>query len=140
VDPSSSTPELTRRTLLRAAAAGGALVATGGLPAWARPVQATSSLRRPDSLPFPHLPAGTPSMPQIGHIVVLMMENHSFDDLLGMVPYQVPGRTSVDGWTLRKGKLRNSNPDASGKRVYANHSTSPCQLAGGAIPGLEQQP
>jgi phospholipase C len=124
------TPELTRRTFLRAAATGAALAATHGLPAWARPVQAASSLRRPDSLPFPHLPAGTPSMPQIGHIVVLMMENHSFDDLLGMVPHQVPGRRSVDGWTVRKGRLQNFNPDVSGERVYANHSPSPCQLAG----------
>jgi phospholipase C len=110
--------------------AGAGLAATHGLPAWARPVQASSSLRRPDSLPFPHLPAGTSSMPEIEHIVVLMMENHSFDDLLGMVPYQVPGRTSVDGWTVHRGKLQNFNPDASGHRVYANHGTSPCQLAG----------
>ena len=51
-----------------------------------------AGLRQPDSLPFPGKPAGTPSMPEIEHIVVLMMENHSFDNLLGMVPHQVPGR------------------------------------------------
>ncbi|MGO9881733.1 MAG: alkaline phosphatase family protein, partial [Solirubrobacteraceae bacterium] len=78
---------VTRRTLLRGAA-GGALLASAGLPAWARQFTATAAgIRRPDSLPFPHLPAGHASMPEIEHIVVLIMENHSFDNLLGMVPY-----------------------------------------------------
>ena len=83
--------ELTRRTLLRGAAGGAAVLASNGLPAWARPVTASlAGVRRPDSRPFPHLPAGHPSMPEIEHVVVLMMENHSFDNLLGMVPDQVP--------------------------------------------------
>jgi len=111
---------ITRRTLLTGAAGTAALLAT---PAWAR-----SGLRRPDSLPFPHLPAGHPSMPQIRHVVVLMMENHSFDNLLGMVPYEVPGRAAVDGLTRRHGRITNFNRDRSGKRVFAGHATSPCQL------------
>jgi phospholipase C len=69
-------------------------------------------------------------MPQIEHIVVLMMENHSFDNVLGMVPRQVRGRASVDGFTLRGGRPTNSNPDASGTPVVAQHATSPCQLSG----------
>ena len=36
-------------------------------------------------------------MPEIQHIVVLMMENHSFDNLLGMVPHQVAG--PAERWT-----------------------------------------
>ena len=85
--------EITRRTLLRGAAGSAALLAYAGLPAWARQFTATAAgIRRPDSLPFPHLPAGHASMPQIEHVVVLMMENHSFDNLLGMVPYEVKGR------------------------------------------------
>jgi phospholipase C len=119
---------LTRRTLLRGAASGAALVASSGLPAWARPLSAAARMRRPDSRPFPHLPAGTPSMPEIEHIVVLIMENHSFDNLLGMVPYQVPGRQSVDGLTRRHGQLQNFNRDLHGHRVYAQHAGSPCQL------------
>jgi phospholipase C len=119
---------LTRRTFLRGAAGGAALIAAGGLPAWARPAAAASHLRAPDSLPFPHLAAGTPSMPQIEHIVVLMMENHSFDNLLGMVPHQVPGRRALDGLTLRHNTPANFNPDAGGHRVYAQHASSPCQL------------
>jgi len=35
--------------------------------------------------PRPDLPAGTDLLPQIRHIVVLMMENHSYDNYLGML-------------------------------------------------------
>jgi phospholipase C len=121
---------LTRRSLLTAAAGGAAVLATRGLPAWARPVALGAGLRQPGSLPFAHKPAGTPSMPEIQHIVVLMMENHSFDNLLGMVPHQVPGRAGVDGLHVKHGRATNFNLDANGNRVTANHATSPCQLAG----------
>jgi phospholipase C len=128
----SSDGALSRRTLLRGAAGGAALLATGGLPAWARfpATAAAAHLRRPDSRPFPHLPAGFSSMPEIEHIVVLIMENHSFDNLLGMLPYQVPGRESVDGLTRRKGKFHDVNRDVHGRRVFAAHGSSPCQLTG----------
>ncbi len=119
---------VTRRTLLGAAAGAGiATVTAGGLPAWARAV-AHTHLRRPDSLPFPHLPAGHPGMPQIKHIVVLMMENHSFDNILGMVPHQVRGRQSVDGLTLRRGHPLDFNRDIYGRKFFAAHASSPCQL------------
>ena len=38
---------------------------------------------RPGDRPDPSRPAGTDMLPQIKHIVVLMMENHSFDNYLG---------------------------------------------------------
>jgi phospholipase C len=123
----SDRDQLTRRTLIKSAAAAGVL-ATGGLPAWARPIAAATRVRRPDSLPFPHLPAGTPSMHEIEHIVVVIMENHSFDNLLGMLPHEVPGRASVDGLTRHRGRITNFNRDASGHKVFAEHATSPCQL------------
>jgi phospholipase C len=69
-------------------------------------------------------------MHQIQHIVVLMMENHSFDSLLGMVPYQVPNRQAVDGLTRRRGRITNVNLDAQGNQVFAFHAPSPCQLPG----------
>ena len=133
--PSSPSPSpldhtITRRSLLGAAAGGAALLATRGLPAWARPVALPAGLRQPESLPFPGKPAGTSSMPEIEHIVVLMMENHSFDNLLGMVPHQVPGRRSVDGLSLQSGKPVNSNPDVDGNPVVAYRASSPCQLSG----------
>jgi phospholipase C len=128
--PSPTYTNLTRRTLLRGAAGGAALVASAGLPAWARPALTAGGLRKPDSLPFPHLRAGTPSMPKIDHIVVLMMENHSFDNLLGMVPYQVTGRAKVDGFSRKKGKLTNFNLNPNGHKVFANRAGTPCQLSG----------
>ena len=67
------------------------------------------------------------------------MENHSFDNLLGMAPYQVPGREMVDGLTRRRGRLANFNPGPRG-RVHAQHAVSPCQLARQADTGVERQP
>jgi phospholipase C len=120
---------LTRRTLLRAAAGAAAVSASGALPAWARPIAAaTPGLRRPDSRPFPARPEGAASMSEVEHIVVLMMENHSFDNFLGMVPHQVRGRRSVDGLTVTRGRVQNYNRDIYGQRVFAEHATSPCQL------------
>ncbi|MGI8714018.1 MAG: alkaline phosphatase family protein [Solirubrobacteraceae bacterium] len=128
---------LTRRSVLAGAAGGAALLAGGGLPAWARPVArvaratgAGQAGRAPDSLPFPHLPAGTPSMPELEHIVVLMMENHTFDNLLGMVPYEVPGREGVDGLTRTGRHFADFNRAAGGHRVYARSAASPCQQDG----------
>jgi phospholipase C len=117
---------VTRRTLLRSAAAGA--LASGALPAWARIPAAAGRLRRPDSLPFPHLPAGTASMHQIKHVVVLMMENQSFDGVLGMLPHQVPTRGYVDGLTVRRGRVVNSQPDGHGGRLHGSHFAAPCQL------------
>jgi phospholipase C len=118
---------VTRRALLGTAAGGAGALYLGGLPAWARVSRGGNSVRRPNSLPFPHLPAGTPSMHQIKHVVVLMMENHSFDNILGMAPYRVPGRAALDGLTLRGGRLVNSNPGPRG-RVRVQHAITPCQL------------
>jgi phospholipase C len=125
-------PAISRRTLLRTAAGAGAgALVTRGLPAWAKPViDAAAHIRKPGSRPFPHLPAGHASMPEIKHVVVLMMENHSFDNLLGMVPYQVPGRKLVDGLTRKGGHFKNVNRDTNGARVFAQHAASPCQLVG----------
>jgi phospholipase C len=68
-------------------------------------------------------------MPQIEHIVVLMMENHSFDNVLGMLGHRVRSRRNVDGLAVdRHGRVTASNPDASGHPVRATHFDTPCQL------------
>src|SRR5262250_3188941 len=54
-------------------------VGTGGA------TETASSSRQPGSRPYPDLPAGTDTIPKIEHIVVLMMENHSYDNKLGML-------------------------------------------------------
>ena len=86
-------------------------------------------LRLPDSLPFPDLPAGTDTMPTIEHVVVIVMENHSFDNLLGML------RRS-DGFKLGPdGQPTAANPYADGRIQHAFHMPTTCQLSG--APGQE---
>jgi phospholipase C len=61
-------------------------------------------------------------MPEIDHIIVLMMENHSFDNYLGML-----GRG--DGFTLdAAGKPTNWNPTVRGQRLLAFPMPSDCQF------------
>src|SRR3954451_14005495 len=123
---------MTRRTMLRTgAAAGVSLAAARTLPAWARPIASElTALRRPGSKPFPHRREGEDSLPQIDHIIVLMMENHSFDNILGMLPNKVRSRRGVDGLPLsRSGKQLSVNRDLAGKAVRARHAPSECQLA-----------
>ncbi len=81
-----------------------ALSSSGMAPSGARGLGPNGALLRPDSLPHPALPAGTDTVPQVEHVVVLMMENHSFDDHFGVL-----GRG--DGLTLGKnGKAVNFTP------------------------------
>jgi phospholipase C len=44
-----------------------------------------TSVRFAGSLPNPALAAGVDTLPGVDHIVVLMLENHSYDNLLGML-------------------------------------------------------
>jgi phospholipase C len=73
-----------------------------------------SDLRAPDSLPDPSRPAGTVNedLP-FDHIVVVMMENHSFDNVLGELSRA--GQEHADGLTFGPdGRATNSNPGATG--------------------------
>ena len=82
--------------------------------------------RKPGSLPYPKLPPGTDTIPQIKHIVVLMMENHSYDNHLGML-----GRAGADGFTLgADGKPVETNPYPDGKLQHAFRMPTTCQLSG----------
>ena len=68
--------------------------------------------RQAGSLPFPHQRPGTVNgeMP-FDHLIVVMMENHSFDNLLGALPLTRPG---VDGLEFdADGRATNSNPGAA---------------------------
>jgi phospholipase C len=134
----SPAPSLSRRELLRSGLlAAGAVVGGGLLGACASSGPATVSedggryrwpvptaRRKPGSLPFPDRPAGTDTMEEIDHFVVLMMENHSFDNYLGML-----GRG--DGFTLgADGAPTNWNPTADGRRQLAFPMPDDCQLDG----------
>ena len=116
-------------------------MATRGLPAWARPIiDAGAAVRGPDSRPFPHLPAGHASMPQIKHIVVLMMENHSFDNLLGMVPYEVPGGPAVDGLGRRARQVHRLQPKHQRPPRVRQPRADALSATGSPRPELERQP
>ncbi len=80
---------------------------------------------QPGQRPDPSLPAGTDRLPQVKHIVVLMMENHSFDNYLGTLA----GRG--EGLPLGKdGQPAAENPDASGGAVRSYHLASTVQQPG----------
>src|ERR1700722_17392154 len=104
---------LSRRAVLTglgALAAGSALAACAGSSKASRPYIAPArglarltattptTIRKPGSLPNPKLKPGTDTLPQIEHIVVLMMENHSYDDHFGMLK-------RGDGFELGSDKL-----------------------------------
>src|SRR5258707_13080709 len=112
-----------RRRLLQASLVAGAGASLGacrnGVNAAPRPV-----LRQPGSRPDPRLPAGTDTLPQIKHIVVLTMENHSYDNHLGML--QRPG---ADGFKLgSNGKPLAVNPYSDGRLQHAFRMPTTCQL------------
>ena len=82
------------------------------------------SVLQAGSLPYPKLPPGTDQVPEIDHIVVLMMENHSFDNILGLI-----GRG--DGFTLGStGQPTAKNPDGQGNYIHAFHMPTECQTDG----------
>ncbi len=86
-------------------------------------------LREPGSLPYPNRKAGTDTIPQIEHVVVLMMENHSYDNKLGMLG--MLGRAGADGFTLgSNGKPTAANPAGGGKIQHAFRMPTTCQLGG----------
>jgi phospholipase C len=140
---------LSRRSLLKGAAILGAGVVAAELagcsssskstapPAGGTSVPSTTPttapkpavIRKPGSRPNPTLPEGTDTIPQIEHIIIVQMENHSYDDHFGML-----GRG--DGYRLdSSGTPVDANPDGTGKYVKAFHMPSTCQLQG--LPGQD---
>jgi phospholipase C len=79
---------------------------------------------RPGERPDPSRPVGTNLLPQIKHTVVLMMENHSFDNYLGTL-----GRG--EGFPLGDdGAPDAENPDSAGTMIRAYHASSTVQQDG----------
>jgi phospholipase C len=107
--------------------------------------------REAASLPFPDKPVGEPNeqMP-FDHIVVVMMENHSFDNLVGALKRTNP---AVDGLTFdAAGNATNSNPGgpntpnqvtsfplpttAQAKNLSQSWKATHAQINGGAMDGF----
>jgi phospholipase C len=131
-------PVLSRRALLGMAAAGATGLVVGGgdvaasserrlTRAQYRDRQAwltSAAVRQPGSLPNPKLAPGTETLPEIKNIVVVMMENHSFDNMLGML-----GRG--DGLPLGHDGLPSAAlPNGQGQLVHAFHMPSDCMTDG----------
>ena len=79
----------------------------------------------PGARPRSELPHGTDLMPEIKHIVVLMQENHSYDNYLGTLPGRGDGLPAgPDGTPDCVNELPN------GQRVAAHHLTATTQVPG----------
>jgi phospholipase C len=136
----SEAPILSRRALLGGALTGVAavgLAACSSSPATSVAPTTTSLPARltvrlkPGDLPNPVAAAGTDQLPQIKNIVIVMLENHSYDNVLGMQ------RGRGDGYTLdRHGNPTASNPWPIGStipppgpdvRLRAFPMPNPCQ-------------
>jgi phospholipase C len=79
----------------------------------------------PASRPRPELPPGTDLIPAIKHIVVLMMENHSYDNYLGMMTGRGDGLPGA-----ATGTPTPVNVLPSGQQVKAWHLPSTVQVGG----------
>jgi phospholipase C len=91
------------------------------LPSGSTPSTLPHVVRKPGSLPNPAMAEGTDTLPQIEHIIVLMMENHSYDDHLGMLKRGDGFKLGSDGLPL------DANP-YNGQLLKAFHMPSSCQL------------
>jgi phospholipase C len=108
-----------------AGAAGVALAACGGGSSSATTsTTAAKSARGVGVPPNPKAPLGSDQMPEVDHIVVVMMENHSYDNVLGAL-----GRGDVLTRTAA-GVPDATNPDGQGHLVRSFHMPTPCQLHG----------
>ena len=79
----------------------------------------SSGTRGPNSLPDSTKPAGTANAAlPFEHVIVIMQENHSFDNYFGMLPKR--GQPLADGFTFdANGKPTNRNPLNGGyQRVF----------------------
>jgi phospholipase C len=113
-----------RRWLLQAGLVAGAAASVGACRNAAGGAAPRVRLRQPGSRPDPRLPAGTDTLPKIKHIVVLMMENHSYDNHLGMLR-----RQGADGFKLGSdGKPLAVNPYPDGRIQHAFRMPTTCQL------------
>jgi phospholipase C len=140
----------TRRSFLRnAGTMSAALAGLSGAGLWRALAAAGKTVHLPDSLPDPTRPAGTvdPTMP-FDHIVVVMMENHSFDNALGALA--LAGQPKAQGLSFsRSGAALNSNPGpegpvrsfpfvttAQGTHVSQSWNATHVQIDGGKMDGF----
>jgi len=90
-----------------------------------RAIERQGLVAGPADRPRPDLPPGADLIPKIKHIVVLMMENHSYDNYLGMLAGRGDGLPlDASGAPSAVNKLPN------GQQVGSHHLTATTQTAG----------
>ena len=127
----SSRGGISRRSFLVGSVASTAGAVLGPVVAGAGAASAAlgTASRGPGSLPFPNLAAGTDTLPGIDHIVVLMMENHSYDNVLGMLGRGQGQTPRGDGFTVGDdGRPTATNPYPDGRIQRAFRMPTTCQL------------
>ena len=82
-----------------------------------RPPRASTTGDRPR----PDRPAGTDLLPQIQHIVVLMMENHSYNNYFGLLTGRGEGLPPGPDGVPAAGQLSTERPGVSRPSVRFNH-------------------
>ena len=103
------------------------------------PVQADNPRRKAGERPFPDQPEGTDTLPQIDHFLVLMMENHSYDNYLGMLGRGPGEQPRGDGFILgADGRPTAANPAPGGATQHAFRMPTTCQLPGKPTQEWEQ--
>lgn len=105
-----------RRDFLRRIGIGAAGVAIGGSGAAA--VTAAATIHPPEFAPLPPRHA-----PGFDHIVVLMFENRSFDNLLGRL-YSAEEKSAADFDGLNQGDYANTAPDGTVVPAYVYDGTT----------------
>jgi phospholipase C len=126
---------ISRRAVLGGALAGAAAigVAAGAPGAGAGAATRARTKSGPGTLPNPAAPAGSDQLPQITNIVVVMMENHSYDNLLGMMQGRGDGfvldgnglPTASNPWPKKSA----TPPPVKNAVLHAFPMPNPCQEA-----------
>ncbi len=81
------------------------------------------SFREPGTVPFPQLRPGIDTMPEIKHFVFLMMENHSYDNMMGVLT-----RPDHDGFEYdAHGIPLGTQPGVNGTTQRWFETPKPCQ-------------
>ena len=128
---------ISRRALLGGALAGAAAIGlaagtTGGAGA-TTPAPGTGARPGPGTLPNPAAPPAADQLPLIENIVVVMMENHSYDNILGMMPGRGDGFVlGTDGQPTASNpwpKKSATPPPRKNAMVQAFPMPNPCQEA-----------
>src|SRR4051794_2073535 len=115
------------RRNVRTVVAAALVLATASPPAaWAGSHDRSPTVRPPGYVRDSGRPLGAhDNGSPITHVVIVMQENHSFDEYFGMLPRE--GQPKADGFRFdAQGRPINSNPTADGGTQVVQPHDQPC--------------